>query len=261
MYDEIVQEIVSSVCTEGRNGTVFTYGQTSTGKTYTMHGIICFAARDIFQYAADSNAVSDSVSTPAKKNASITCVRVSCMELYNEELRDLLCTPNGNSMIESGHSSPPVLSIKEDRCGNVQIPHLTEKKVTDIEELLKFINIAEKNRTVGSTAMNERSSRSHTIFQITYEEKVAKETTVSTVMNTDNGMEVECTLEEVEDNQKENGYLDGGGISDDRSKKGNKKVVTTVSTLNLVDLAGSESVRLTNASGVRQKEGGKINQR
>lgn len=94
-------------------------------------------------------------------------------------------------------------------------------------ELLKVIEIADEKRTVGSNGMNERSSRSHTIFRIRY---VVKK-------------------EEVDN--KENVV---GGIS-------MKKVVTTTSSvLNLVDLAGSESVRLTGAKGIRQKEGGKINQ-
>jgi centromeric protein E len=67
---------------------------------------------------------------------------------------------------------------------------------------------------------------------------------------------VECTLEGLmgdESGEKENGGQ--------RIKKTSKKMVTTVSTLNLVDLAGSESVRHTGATGDRQKEGGKINQR
>ncbi|EED89602.1 kinesin motor protein-like protein, partial [Thalassiosira pseudonana CCMP1335] len=207
VYEDIVKEIVSSVCHQGRNGTVFSYGQTSTGKTYTMHGIICSAARDIFQN------VEDREESGKKESQSLTIVKVACMELYNEELRDLLVN-NGNS------SSSPALSIKEDRKGNVQIPNLTEQRVSSVDDLLTVIHAADMNRSVGATAMNQRSSRSHTIFRITYEKKEAKATHA-------------CSA---------------------------GKVVTTVSTLNLVDLAGSESVRLTNASGVRQKEGGKINQ-
>ncbi len=240
VYEDIVKEIVSSVCHQGRNGTVFSYGQTSTGKTYTMHGIICSAARDIFQN------VEDREESGKKESQSLTIVKVACMELYNEELRDLLVN-NGNS------SSSPALSIKEDRKGNVQIPYLTEQRVSSVDDLLTVIHAADMNRSVGATAMNQRSSRSHTIFRITYEKKEAKATHACSAGKVDDGEgDVECTLDGVQEN-KENS---GGG-----SQKSNKKVVTTVSTLNLVDLAGSESVRLTNASGVRQKEGGKINQR
>lgn len=90
------------------------------------------------------------------------------------------------------------------------------------------------------------------------------------------GAGVECTLEESssvggddddgedDDNNKENATNGAGAIAATAVVGGGtsfKKVITSVSTLNLVDLAGSESVRLTNASGMRQKEGGKINQR
>ena len=311
VYDHVISDIVSSVCTQGRNGTVFTYGQTSTGKTHTMHGIIEAAASDIFGFVKENHAgvlgvdsvggasandsndndgVTANDCTPVKNNtslksaatsSSLTSVRISCMELYNEELRDLLCDSITHA---DNNSSTNTLSIQEDRRGNVIIPNLIEKKVADVDDLLDVIEMADKNRTVGSTAMNERSSRSHTIFRITYETKIAKETTaptVSTVVNTiesSSSTGMECTLEEtaiyeeIEDNgdeDKENGVIttvEGCGGGDEKgtkisSQKGSKKVVTTVSTLNLVDLAGSESVRLTNASGIRQKEGGKINQR
>jgi centromeric protein E len=243
----MVQDIVSSVCQQGRNGTVFTYGQTSTGKTYTMHGIISAAANDIFNFSEEDRNKDDGKSL-------LTCVKISCMELYNEELRDLL---------DRGNASSTGLGIKEDRRGNVQIPNLSERVVGSVEELLAVILEADTNRTVGSTAVNERSSRSHTIFRITYEKKEAKEvgrkkkekrrvSQVESSSSQDSGDRVEYTLEVFMENEdKEN----------DVCKKPSKKMVTTVSTLNLVDLAGSESVRHTGATGDRQKEGGKINQR
>eukprot|EP00984_Skeletonema_dohrnii_P002735 scaffold949_cov160-Skeletonema_dohrnii-CCMP3373.AAC.1 len=233
IYNNVISDIIHSVCTQGRNGTVFTYGQTSTGKTFTMHGILVAAGRDLFRYCEDNErkrvgedfmrrvTFDDEVDFDVKSSMSsssvLTTIHVSCMELYNEELYDLL-SPNTASSSSS-------LAINEDRRGNVNIPNLTEWKVTNINELLKVIEIAEEKKTTGSTAMNERSSRSHTIFRIRYEVKK-------------------------EEDEKENV---GGG-------RGSKKVVTTTSTLNLVDLAGSESVRLTGAKGVRQKEGGRINQ-
>ena len=195
-----MKDIVASVCCEGRNGTVFSYGQTSTGKTYTMYGVVCAAGSDIFQ-VVDSD------------TDAMTSVNVSCMELYNEEVRDLLTKSD---------SSP---TIQEDKHGNVNISNMTERKVSNLGELMAVLRAGENNRTVGKTSMNERSSRSHTIFRITVEKKTTH----------------------------------GAGDKENNGKT--KKVVTTRSTLNLVDLAGSESVRLTNASGTRQKEGGKINQR
>ncbi|KAL7495026.1 hypothetical protein ACHAWT_006503 [Skeletonema menzelii] len=218
IYNDIISDIIHSVCNQGQNGTVFTYGQTSTGKTYTMHGIVMAAGRDIFRYCQkkeedglfEFNDGDDEVEFKSLSSV-LTSVHVSCMELYNEELYDLLSSNNNNN--NNNNNTGSSLAIHEDRRGNVNIPGLTEWKVGNINELLKVIEIAEEKRTTGSTAMNERSSRSHTIFRIRYEVKNSR-----------------------------------------------KKVITTTSTLNLVDLAGSESVRLTGAKGVRQKEGGRINQ-
>ncbi|KAL7430618.1 hypothetical protein ACHAXM_002280 [Skeletonema potamos] len=237
IYNDVVSDIIYSVCNQGRNGTVFTYGQTSTGKTYTMHGILMAAGRDLFRYCKESDSCVDDVvdedgfltrrvsfdngrvEASVASSTTLTTIHVSCMELYNEELYDLLS------------SNTSSLAINDDRRGNVLIPNLTEWKVTNINELLKVIEIAEEKRTTGSTAMNERSSRSHTIFRIRYEVK----------------------KEEGGDGKENNNGI--GGVS-----SSSRKVVTTTSTLCLVDLAGSESVRLTRAKGVRQKEGGKINQ-
>ena len=178
----------------------------------------------------DDEAIKSS-SSSSSSSTVLTTIHMSCMELYNEELYDLLSSSSSVLSSNTTSSSSSSLAINEDRRGNVLIPNLTEWKVTNIKELLKVIKIAEEKRTTGSTAMNERSSRSHTIFRIRYE--VKKE---------EGGSE----------DEKEN----DGGVSSGSSRK----VVTTTSTLNLVDLAGSESVRLTGAKGVRQKEGGKINQ-
>jgi len=200
-----------------------------------MHGILVAAGRDLFRYCEDNerrvgedfmrrvtfdDEVDFDVKSAASSSSVLTTIHVSCMELYNEELYDLLSSNTTSSSSSS-------LAINEDRRGNVNIPNLTEWKVTNINELLKVIEIAEEKKTTGSTAMNERSSRSHTIFRIRYEVKK-------------------------EEDEKEN----VGGVG----RGSSKKVVTTTSTLNLVDLAGSESVRLTGAKGVRQKEGGRINQ-
>ncbi len=199
-----------------------------------MHGIIMAAGKDLFAMR-DFNVIGI---TPSH---SVTSVRISCMELYNEELRDLLCTATASS------SS---LSIQEDRRGNVQIPGLTERPVDTIDELMAVIQIAEENRTVGSTAMNERSSRSHTIFRVTYEKK--ETTTTIGITN------LAPTSNEREEKENDSSHSHNHHSQQQRSCT---KVMTTLSTLNLVDLAGSESVRVTGAVGERQKEGGKINQR
>jgi len=214
VYDSVAKNIVSSVV-NGLNGTIFAYGQTSSGKTHTMQGagsiqqgaaemaggVVHMAARDIF------------LSIQSQPNRMFL-VRASFLEIYNEEVRDLLS------------NSSQTLQIREDPRRGVFV-HSQEEMVTDFESLLRILFQGEKSRAIASTGMNERSSRSHTIFRITIESR-------------------EKEAEEDEENEDYSASGDGA---------------VRVSTLNLVDLAGSESVRHTGATGERQKEGGMINQR
>ena len=228
VYDDIVQGIVKSAVT-GLNGTIFAYGQTSSGKTFTMQGggsiedgagngggIVHMAARDIFSHIA-------------KEQDRVFLIRVSFVEIYNEEVRDLLVSGNADN----------VITIREDPQRGVFV-NSNENIVTDFESLLGTLFTGEKKRSVASTAMNERSSRSHTIFRITVESR--KRSTES------KDSETEGDSDDENDRSKEKpGEEDDGAVR--------------ISTLNLVDLAGSESVRHTGATGDRQKEGGRINRR
>jgi len=208
VYDSSVLNIVKSVCT-GLNGTIFAYGQTSSGKTFTMQGsgtiqegsaaaagIIHMAAKDIFDHI---------VSTPDR----IFLVRASFLEIYNEDVRDLLSSDNKS------------LPVREDPRRGVFV-QCEEEEVTDLNSLLAVLEQGEKSRAFAATAMNERSSRSHTIFRITMESRLKA----------------------------------NGGEDEEETES-----AVLVSTLNLVDLAGSESVRHTGATGERQKEGAMINTR
>lgn len=220
IYNELVGDIVQSV-SNGINGTVFTYGQTSSGKTFTMRGddskgsstigILQMAAKEIF------NTIQTEQSNNPKCNFN---VRVSYTEIYNEELRDLLN--------DSKRKTATSLTIREDKRGSITVEGRKEVAVSSLVELMEVFRIGETNKSVGCTKMNDRSSRSHVIFQVTLQKKTKLDT----------------------DEEKEN---DGGNDDD--------IVVCTTSTLNLVDLAGSESVRHTGAIGMQKKEGGMINQR
>ena len=216
VYESCAKGIVDSVVS-GLNGTIFAYGQTSSGKTYTMQGsgtiaqgsagqaggIVHMAASDIFEHIQ---------AHPER----MFLVRASFLEIYNEEVRDLLSTEQ------------KVLQIREDpRRGVFVQSH--EEYVTNYESLLQVLFTGEKSRAFASTAMNERSSRSHTIFRITIESR-----------------EKSDKQEQDQDSENEDANRPDGAVR--------------VSTLNLVDLAGSESVRHTGATGDRQKEGGMINQ-
>jgi centromeric protein E len=159
VYDSVAKGIVGSVV-QGLNGTIFAYGQTSSGKTYTMQGsgnleqgsaensdggLVHMAARDIF---------SQIVNQPDR----MFLVRVSFLEIYNEEVRDLLAESNQK------------VQIREDPRRGVFVQS-EEEIVTDFDSLLSILVRGDKSRTFAATGMNERSSRSHTILRITIESR------------------------------------------------------------------------------------------
>ncbi|EED96627.1 predicted protein, partial [Thalassiosira pseudonana CCMP1335] len=170
IYDELVSDIVESVANEGINGTVFTYGQTSSGKTFTMQGcgkdedgtvgIIQMAAKEIFGSIKAERSENEfgGVST------SESTVKVSYIEIYNEELRDLL-TDNKRK------AKPTALTIREDKRGSIAVENLKEVAVRSLDQLMEVFRVGESNKAVGSTKMNDRSSRSHAILRITIEKK------------------------------------------------------------------------------------------
>ncbi|KAL2780686.1 centromere-associated protein E isoform 1 precursor [Daubentonia madagascariensis] len=153
VYEEIAAPIINSAI-QGYNGTIFAYGQTASGKTYTMMGsedylgVIPRAIHDIFQKIKKF---------PDRE----FLLRVSYMEIYNETITDLLC----------GTQKMKPLIIREDVNRNVYVADLTEEVVYTSEMALKWITKGEKNRHYGKTKMNQRSSRSHTIFRMILESR------------------------------------------------------------------------------------------
>ncbi|KAM7394940.1 hypothetical protein PAMA_006602 [Pampus argenteus] len=201
LYQDIAKPLVVSTV-EGYNGTIFAYGQTSSGKTFTMMGsdripgVIPLAVEDVFQ----------TIKNCPKKEFLL---RVSYMEIYNETVTDLL--------VDSWKRKP--LEVREAINKNIYVADLTEELVTSPAQALAWIRKGEKNRHYGKTKMNQRSSRSHTIFRM--------------------------ILESRERSDPASGENADGAI--------------IVSHLNLVDLAGSERASQTGAEGARFKEGCNIN--
>jgi len=160
VYDECAFSLVESVL-EGYNGTMFAYGQTGCGKTHTMmgpaialdpesterelRGIIPRAVRHIFGFI-----------DAADKEIKFL-VRCSYLEIYNENILDLLGTKSKND----NH-----LQIKEDPNKGIFVKDLTTVIVKSVPELERMLFAGMKNRKVGETAMNKDSSRSHSIFTI-----------------------------------------------------------------------------------------------
>ncbi|KAG8228748.1 hypothetical protein J437_LFUL009670 [Ladona fulva] len=154
VYNEIARPIVSKVL-EGYNGTIFAYGQTGTGKTFTMQGdwedphlkgIIPNSFAHIFGYIAKS------------KEDKRFLVRVSYLEIYQEEVRDLLSQDQGKR-----------LEVRERPNLGVFVKGLSGYVVNNAGDMDKIVKMGNKNRVVGATAMNAQSSRSHAIFTVTVE--------------------------------------------------------------------------------------------
>ncbi|XP_045454761.1 kinesin-like protein Klp61F [Melitaea cinxia] len=160
---EVYQEVVSPLIEEvlaGYNCTVFAYGQTGTGKTHTMVGE---AANDETTWQSDPlagiipRALSQLFDELRISNTEYT-VRVSYLELYNEELFDLLSASEDNSK----------LRIYEDvtRKGANIVNGLEEITVYNKNEVFKIMAQGQERKRVASTLMNAQSSRSHTVFTI-----------------------------------------------------------------------------------------------
>ncbi|XP_015190874.1 PREDICTED: kinesin-like protein KIF3A [Polistes dominula] len=154
IYNETARPIVDKVL-QGYNGTILAYGQTGTGKTYTMsgaktppqlRGVIPNTFAHIFGHIAK-----------ADENQKFL-VRATYLEIYNEEVRDLL-----------GKDQTTRLEVKERPDIGVFVKDLSGYVVNNADDLDRIMSLGNKNRIVGATAMNVSSSRSHAIFTITVE--------------------------------------------------------------------------------------------
>ncbi|KAH6943089.1 hypothetical protein HPB50_015993 [Hyalomma asiaticum] len=147
VYRQVGKPLVENLL-QGFNGAVFAYGATGTGKTYTMvgtdksPGLMVRVFDDIFQFAKHNDATTR------------TSVLISYMEIYNENIRDLLNTSNN------------YLELREDPMGGNQVLGLSEVEVTNSSEVLRLLQKGNKRRTVEPTAANQTSSRSHALLRV-----------------------------------------------------------------------------------------------
>lgn len=153
IYDDAVRPLVESVL-HGFNGTIFAYGQTGTGKTYTMQGV----SSDPERRGVIPNSFQHVFTQISRTQNQKFLVRSSYLEIYQEEVRDLLCKDN-NRKLELKESPDFGVYVKD-------LSSVVTKNATEIEHVMRLGN---QSRSVGFTNMNERSSRSHAIFVITVE--------------------------------------------------------------------------------------------
>jgi kinesin family member 11 len=228
LYHDVVAPLLSEVM-QGYNCTLFAYGQTGTGKTYTMQGDLTptpmgnpspqagMIPRVLFRLFHD-----------LETSGTDYSVKISFVELYNEELRDLLTSelaapvgsiqPMGQGAGASKDGSAAQRELKifdESNKKGVFIQGLEEVCVKDAADALALLTKGSHRRQIAATKFNDHSSRSHSVFSITVH------------------------IKEV------------SSMGDDLLKVGK---------LNLVDLAGSENIGRSGAENKRAREAGMINQ-
>ncbi|XP_040937400.1 kinesin-like protein KIN-7G isoform X2 [Gossypium hirsutum] len=143
VYETGAKEVVLSVVS-GINSSVFAYGQTSSGKTYTMIGITEYAMADIYDYIQ-------------RHKEREFVLKFSAIEIYNESVRDLL----------SADSTP--LRLLDDPERGIVVEKLTEETLRDWNHFKGLLSVCEAQRQIGETSLNEASSRSHQILRVTIE--------------------------------------------------------------------------------------------
>jgi len=238
VFKEVAKPLVDH-CFKGFNGCCFAYGETGSGKTYTMFGGENTSQRGLIPRCVDYIFARASKSKGKSANGSAIEVSVSLLELYCDEIRDLgkayLRDDSDASLPrmqmstaewymhklknkQSFASSPPPdrlsedgLKINEDHEGNVFVKNLCEIPVTSAEQVLEVMQKGFELRATHETKSNKYSSRSHTVFTIR--------------------------------------------ITQTNHAEGK----TTCGVLNLVDLAGSERLRKSEAAGQRMREALAIN--
>ncbi|XP_017575650.1 kinesin-like protein KIF3B [Pygocentrus nattereri] len=153
LYDETFRPLVDSVLL-GFNGTIFAYGQTGTGKTYTMEGV----RNDPERRGVIPNSFEHIFTHISRSQNQQYLVRASYLEIYQEEIRDLLSRDQSRR-----------LELKERPDTGVYVKDLSSFVTKSVREIEHVMNVGNQNRSVGATNMNEHSSRSHAIFVITIE--------------------------------------------------------------------------------------------
>ncbi|KAI9080996.1 hypothetical protein K1719_036976 [Acacia pycnantha] len=148
-----MQPLIRSVL-DGYNVCIFAYGQTGSGKTHTMSGpddlseetvgVNYRALRDLFLLSQQ------------RKDTVAYDIGVQVLEIYNDQVRDLLATDGGNKKLEIRNSSQ----------NGINVPDATLVPVSSTSDALNLMDLGHKNRAVGATAMNDRSSRSHSCLTV-----------------------------------------------------------------------------------------------
>lgn len=253
VWDYLSDSVTSFV--KGYNVSILAYGQSGAGKSYTMgtsgpqeqedpelKGIVPRAAQALFEQLNGPSARPSGLQTPKRYSVQMPNIaavargangaaknwelKATYVEIYNEQLRDLLLP----EMQERGQ-----VAIREDTKGRIMLTGLTQVPINSAEDVLNALNFGSSIRQTDSTAINARSSRSHAVFSLNL---VQKRTDIPPVPTPKAEKRRSMPID----------HLPGA-----------ENIVTTDSKLHFVDLAGSERLKNTGATGDRAKEGISIN--
>ncbi|XP_028347261.1 kinesin-like protein KIF21A isoform X5 [Physeter macrocephalus] len=235
IYTQCIEKLIEG-CFEGYNATVFAYGQTGAGKTYTMgtgfdvniieeeQGIISRAVKHLFKSIEEKKhtSIKNGLPPPDFK------VNAQFLELYNEEVLDLFDTTRD---IDAKNKKSNI-RIHEDSAGGIYTVGVTTRTVITESEMIQCLKLGALSRTTASTQMNVQSSRSHAIF---------------TIHLCQTRMCPQIDAESATDNK----------VISESSQMNEFETLTA--KFHFVDLAGSERLKRTGATGERAKEGISIN--
>ncbi|CAH7685992.1 P-loop containing nucleoside triphosphate hydrolase protein [Phakopsora pachyrhizi] len=264
IYETHISPMIKDA-SKGYNSTLFAYGATGSGKSYSMigshreDGIVLRAVEDIF----------DIIEQDQEREY---VVRVSYLEIYNEQLRDLLS--NESQINHSNHSSSSSNNshqpkIHEDRQGRIFVRPLVSTPCADPEDVIRLLIAGESRRRTERTEWNLRSSRSHAIFSLTLESRpvigisgfpitssTMREATGSGLsMRPLNNPSRQSTVDDIQNPSRAEVFLGTGpgklpitpsvtrfksSASSKASSGHGTDCSIRISQLNLVDLAGSE---------------------
>ncbi|KAK0562628.1 Kinesin- motor protein [Tilletia horrida] len=287
VYSDVVAPILKEVL-EGYNCTIFAYGQTGTGKTHTMEG-------DLSPHPSTGTFATDAGIIPRtlfrlfhilETSGSEYSVRASFVELYNEELRDLLAvedagasgddnanTTSANTQKRGGKDASSAtgssstagfgaagsgggMRIYDDAKGRgVVIQGLEEIPITSAEAGLEILRRGSAKRHIAATNCNSQSSRSHSVFTLTIHH---------TTTNNLSGSQSGPPSSQSSAGGSARPILLGKDGKPLPSQSGSAaqqgEDVMRIGKLNLVDLAGSENIGRSGAADKRAREAGMINQ-
>ncbi|KAH9992868.1 kinesin-domain-containing protein [Xylariaceae sp. FL0662B] len=249
---EYLQESVNAFL-QGYNVSLLAYGQSGAGKSYTMGtsgpseqsdydsmGVIPRAATALFEKLegptrnTNRNSMSQlrtparySIQPSAQKGEKNWQLKATYVEIYNEQLRDLLLPDH------LGPHERSSVTIREDQKGNILLTGLQQVDINSVDDLMGALNFGSTIRQTDATAINAKSSRSHAVFSLNLVQRKSK-------------------------SQSAQGAQKRHSVPLE-AMTGTDTWVTTDSKLHFVDLAGSERLKNTGAQGERAKEGISIN--